>query len=63
MTGKLEFPILVDGFDGPVEFLAEGLWEEFLDGDVEFLWEDDSETWVDIVLHSSLAFIQLHKSS
>lgn len=38
---SLEFPLLINGFDSPVEFFAEGPREEFLDGDVEFLGEDD----------------------
>jgi hypothetical protein len=46
----LELPVLVHGFDGPVELLAECLGEEFLNGDVKFLGEDDGETGIDVVL-------------
>ena len=47
---RLELPVLVDGLDGPVEFLAQCLGEEFLDRDVELLGEDHGETRVDVVL-------------
>lgn len=40
-TGRLEFPVFLDGLDGPLELLAQGLGEEFLNGDIELLAEDD----------------------
>jgi len=48
--GRLEFPVLVDTLDSPVEFLTQSLGEEALDGDVELLHEDNSQTRVDVVL-------------
>lgn len=47
---ELELPVLVDGSNGPCELLAQGLGKELLDGHVEFLGENDSETRVDVVL-------------
>jgi hypothetical protein len=46
----LELPVLVHGFDGPVKLLAKCLGEEFLNGDVKFLGEDDGETGINVVL-------------
>jgi hypothetical protein len=46
----LELPILVHTLDRPVELLAQRLGEEALDGDVEFLGEDDCQARVDVVL-------------
>jgi hypothetical protein len=40
-TGRLEFPVFLDGLDGPLELLAQSLGEEFLNGDIELLAEDD----------------------
>ena len=50
----LELPVLLDGFDGPFELLAQGLGEELLNGYVELLAEDDGETGVDIILQRPL---------
>lgn len=47
---RLELPVAVDRLDGPFEFLAERLGEKLLDGHVELLGEDGSETRVDVVL-------------
>lgn len=47
-----ELPVLVDGLDSPVELLTQSLGEEALDRYVELLGEDDSETWVDVVLRN-----------
>lgn len=40
------------GLDSPLEFLAKCLGEESLDRNVEFLAEDDSEAWIDVVLQA-----------
>ena len=48
--GNLELPVLIHGFDGPFELLAQGLGEEALDGDVELLGEDDGEAGIDVIL-------------
>lgn len=48
---NLELPILLNGLDSPLELLTQRLGEEFLDGNVELLAENDRETRVDIVLH------------
>lgn len=48
--GSLKFPVLFDGLDGPLEFLAQGFGEELLDGNIELLAEDDGKSGVDIVL-------------
>lgn len=47
---ELEFPVLVDGLDGPVELLPERFREELFDRDIEFLREDDGETGIDVIL-------------
>ena len=47
---RLELPVFVHGLDGPVEFLAQSLGEESLDGNVELLGEDDCQAWIDVVL-------------
>lgn len=49
-SGKLEFPILLNRLDGPFELLTQRLREEFFDGDVIFLAEDDSEARINVVL-------------
>lgn len=46
----LELPVLVNGLDGPIKLFAQRLGEEALNGDIEFLGEDDGETGVDVVL-------------
>ena len=56
----LELPVLVNTLDRPVKFLTQRLGEEALDRDVELLGEDDSQTWVDVVLVIMLA-MQLGK--
>jgi len=47
-----EFPVIriLDGLDGPVEFLAKGFGEKLLDWNIKLLGEDNSKTRVDIVL-------------
>ena len=47
-----EVPVLVNRLDCPVELLAQGLGEEPFDGYIEFLGEDDSQAWVNVVLLS-----------
>jgi len=49
----LELPCVVvtDRFDSPGELLPKRLGEEFLDGNVELVGKDNSETRVDVVLH------------
>jgi hypothetical protein len=46
----LKVPVFIDRFDRPVEFLAQRLREEALDGNVELLREDNGKTRVDVVL-------------
>ena len=46
----LELPGLINRLDGPVELLPKCLREELLNGDVELLGEDYSETGIDVVL-------------
>jgi len=48
----LELPssIVTDGGDGPGKLLTESLREESLDGDVELVGEDNTESWIDVVL-------------
>jgi hypothetical protein len=46
----LEIPVLIHRLDRPVELLAQRLGEELLNGYVELLGEDDSETRIDVVL-------------
>lgn len=49
-TAILEFPILVNGLDGPVELLPERFREESFDRNVELLRENNSETGIDVIL-------------
>lgn len=51
---RLELPVRFDGFDGPFEFLPQGLGEKLLNGHIEFLTEHDSKTRVDIILETIL---------
>jgi hypothetical protein len=57
---NLELPILFHGLDSPVEFLAESLGEELFDGHIEFLREDYSEAWVDVILQYSVSHRPSH---
>lgn len=54
--GRLEFPILINRLDGPFELLTERLREEFFDGDVIFLAEDDSEARINVVLMGMISW-------
>jgi hypothetical protein len=56
-SDNLEFPILFDGLDGPLELLAQGLGEELLDWDAKLLTEDDSKARIDVVLMEGLAYV------
>ena len=47
---RLKFPVLLNRLDGPFELLTQCLGEEFFDGDVIFLAEDDREARINVVL-------------
>ena len=46
----LEFPVLVDRLDSPIELFAKCLREETLDWHIELFGEDDSKAGIDVVL-------------
>lgn len=46
-----ELPLVIlNGFNGPVELLPQRLGEEFFDGHIKLLAENDSQAGVDVVL-------------
>lgn len=49
----LEFPILVDRFNGPLKFLSECFGEEFLYWDVKLLGKDYRQARVNVILLES----------
>ncbi len=46
----LKLPVFVDRLDGPIKLLPQGLREELLYWNIEFLRENDSEARIDIIL-------------
>lgn len=50
MGGELELPVLLNGLDGPLEFLTQRFGEELLDGNIVLFAEDNSEARINIVL-------------
>lgn len=46
-----KFPILIHGFDCPIELFAQGFREELFYGDIELFRKYDGETWVDVILY------------
>lgn len=50
MGSELELPVLLNGLDGPLEFLTQRFGEELLDGNIVLFAEDNSEARINIVL-------------
>ena len=52
-TGVLKLPccVVANRLDSPVKLLSERLGEEFLDGHIYLVAEDNSQAGVDVVLH------------
>lgn len=53
-----ELPAIVRRFESPLEFLTEGLWEDFLNRNVVLLAEHNRQARIDIVLKTGQHLIQ-----